>query len=680
MKKKFLSIVVFLFSIFFIGNIDVFAANKPYTISAHDIPADTYIIGTHAFDTNRTYLSTEDIMWAARTIEDVESKDDMIIYYKNYNGKWINGRTGENVTVPSTFKIEEVNGEDIKGVAIQTVLEEVEYDGGTSGYSSIHEDDYNTTGIWLKNDGNKTEYNYDIIFNAFNVKDGEYNFDLKCHDYEITEDDYIPTPFSIGTIPQTVTISNGQFRLPIEFNISNINDYVSCRLELEKDEEVIESGFSIGLEDAEPMLNAFAIEMTAHEVNGDGIGFYPVFADYTNDFYDIYDSSIEINELELIFESRFIEEGDYNVEIIATKDGEKINIDYDEVFMVGEGSDPAYGLSNSKHYLTFEEPITTGEYQFEIILTNVNNKPVITEYVYLTVTGETKLEISEQVYDVNDEIYYDLDKLVFDNSKKRKFNMNIFTKNIPIGTYAVKAKLDYANYVPIPVNFELKYNQNIETKEIFDREYFKFEFEIPKTTKVGDEIVKVGHGKYYVELTLHEYIEDYNGDMVINDVPVARTGFYFTINKHVNGLYGDISGNGEVSNDDTILLREALSGKRELTPDQLDVADVNQDNSVDSVDVQIIRKHIVDNITLPYDSGDKYPITYDLNGGMFEGFYDTAYADISLPLTLTNPVREGYRFIGWTSAVIGADPQINVTIPEGMKMHLNFTANWEPIN
>jgi len=677
MKKKFISIVVFLFSIFFIGNINVFAANNPYTISAHDMPSDTYVIGTHVFDTNRTYLSTEDIMWAARTIEDVENKDDMVIYYKNYDGMWVNGRTGDNITVPSTFKIEEVNGEELKDVSINTVLEEYEHEYGT-GYTSIHEDDYDMSGLWLKNDATKTDYDYEVVFNAFNINDGEYKFDLKCHDYKITEDDYIPTPFNIGTMPQSVTVSSGVFRLPIEFDATNINDYVSCAMELEKDEEIIESGFSIGLEDAEPVLNAFAIEMAAKEVNGEGIGFYPVFADYPNNFYDIYDSDIEINELELVFKSRFIEEGDYNLEIVGSKNGEVINVEYDDVFIIGEGADPAYGLANAKHYIKFDQSLTSGEYEFKITLTNANNEFVITEYVYLTVTDETKMIISDEVWE-DPEVYYSLDELVFDNSKKRKFNMGIFTENISEGTYAIKAKLDYANYVPTPVNFELKYNQNVEVIKSDEIEYFDFSFEIPKTTKVGDEIVKVGHGKYYVELTLHEFVEDEFGDMVVSDIAIARTGFYFTITKHINGIWGDISGDGEVLPDDTVLLREAISGDRELTSDQWDVADVNLDNSVDSLDVHIIRRYLVDNITLPYDSGDKYSITYDLNGGMFEGFYDTVYADISLPLTLTNPVRDGYKFIGWTGSAAfgGGEPVINATIPEGYEMPLHLTANWE---
>jgi len=50
------------------------------------------------------------------------------------NGIWIDGLTGENLTVPSTFKLEEINGEEISLVLINVVLEEYEVDGG-EGYS-----------------------------------------------------------------------------------------------------------------------------------------------------------------------------------------------------------------------------------------------------------------------------------------------------------------------------------------------------------------------------------------------------------------------------------------------------------------------------------------------------------------------------------------------------------------
>lgn len=518
MKKKFISIVVFLFSVFFMARTEVLAASNPYTIFSHDVPTDTYIIGSHAFDTNRTYLSTEDIMWAARTIEDVESKDDMIIYYKNYDGEWINGRTGENVTVPSTFKIEEVNGEEVKGIFINTVLEEWTNEEST-GFSSIHEDDYNQSGLWLKKDETKTEYNYDVVFDAFNINDGDYKFDIKCHDYEITEDDYIPTPFNIGTTPSSITVTNGGFRLPIEFNSEDINDYVSCAITLETEDESIESGFSIAFEDAMPTLNAFGMHMTANSTIDEGIGFYTIFSDVYNQFYDIYNSSFEVTDFSIGFFSRFIEEGDYNLEVNATRDGETININYPDTLSIGEGEEPVFIYSNAILELSLKEKLSVGEYEFEITLRDIDGEEVTTEYVYLLVSDEAKMDISKEVWE-EPEVYYSLDELAFDNSKKRKFNMDIFTENIPVGTYAVKAKLDYMWEMVIPVNFELKYNQNVDIIKPGDVEYFDFAFEVPKGADIG---------YYYVELTLHEYVEDSFGDIVVSEAPIASTGFTFAV-------------------------------------------------------------------------------------------------------------------------------------------------------
>lgn len=512
--KKFISFIIFLFSIFFIGNVSVYAANNPYLISAHDISPDTYVIGTHMFDENRTYLSTEDMMWAARTIEDAESKEDMVVYYKNYNGEWQNGRTGENITVPSTFKIEEYNGEKAKAVLISTVMEEVDCSGATC-YSSIHEDDYNEAGIMLKSDGTKTNYEYEIRFDAHNFVDGKYNFDLTCHKYDIVDNEFIPSPYNIGPIPDTINILNGGFTLPVNIDATDLGEYVSCAYELEKDEEIYESGFFVTNSDEEPMLNAFAMEMTANEVNGEGIGFYPIFRDYTNTnyFYDIYSSVSEINEFALMFNTRFIEEGDYNIEIFATKDGEEINVDYDEVFTISEEVDPAYILANAKHYLTFDEPLSVGEYGFDIILTDVNDEMVTTEYVYLTVTDEKTMDIIE-VWGEPEE-WYDIDNFTFDSLKKRKFHMTIDTENIPEGVYAIKAELNYDDAV-IPPNFNLKAYQNIEIIKPYEVDYFDYYFEVSKGAKIGN---------YTVNLTLHEI----NEDGYPMETPIARTSFRFAV-------------------------------------------------------------------------------------------------------------------------------------------------------
>lgn len=82
-------------------------------IKAEDIDRNTYVIGTHMFtrETNDNYngqLTIKLIMLAAKTIES-DNIDDMVIYYKNAKGKWIDGVSGEELTVPETFEISHIN-------------------------------------------------------------------------------------------------------------------------------------------------------------------------------------------------------------------------------------------------------------------------------------------------------------------------------------------------------------------------------------------------------------------------------------------------------------------------------------------------------------------------------------------------------------------------------------------
>ncbi len=100
MKKK---LLYFLMLLGFAGLTNVNAKE----IAADDIEPRTYIIGTHEF-TESTTLSTKHIMLASKTI-DGNTLNDMIIYYKNPRGKWINGLTGEIVEVSEKFNIEYVD-------------------------------------------------------------------------------------------------------------------------------------------------------------------------------------------------------------------------------------------------------------------------------------------------------------------------------------------------------------------------------------------------------------------------------------------------------------------------------------------------------------------------------------------------------------------------------------------
>lgn len=73
-----------------------------------------------------------------------------------------------------------------------------------------------------------------------------------------------------------------------------------------------------------------------------------------------------------------------------------------------------------------------------------------------------------------------------------------------------------------------------------------------------------------------------------------------------------------------------------------------------------------------------YVIQYDLQGGSVNGnpiSYDVTSPDI----TLRNPTKVGYTFIGWTGSN-GATPQTTVVIKQGTTGNLSYTANWKVNN
>ena len=105
-------------------------------------------------------------------------------------------------------------------------------------------------------------------------------------------------------------------------------------------------------------------------------------------------------------------------------------------------------------------------------------------------------------------------------------------------------------------------------------------------------------------------------------------------------------------------------------------ADVNQDGEIDDVDKKILMCYISNwPISLPYNSGAKYKIIYDLNDGINSSDNIKTYAAISLPFELEQPTKEGCLFLGWTGSN-GDTPQKEVTIAEGTTGDLTYTANW----
>ena len=74
-----------------------------------------------------------------------------------------------------------------------------------------------------------------------------------------------------------------------------------------------------------------------------------------------------------------------------------------------------------------------------------------------------------------------------------------------------------------------------------------------------------------------------------------------------------------------------------------------------------------------------YTITYELNGGTILGTNPISYNVESSEITLINPTKTGYNFIGWTGTGL-TEQTLTVTIPAGSIENRTYTANWAEIN
>lgn len=89
--------------------------------------------------------------------------------------------------------------------------------------------------------------------------------------------------------------------------------------------------------------------------------------------------------------------------------------------------------------------------------------------------------------------------------------------------------------------------------------------------------------------------------------------------------------------------------------------------------VAVNSTHTIDATFKPKE----YPISYDLAGGT-EYTNPETYNIESKSITLTNPTREGYSFVGWIGTDVDA-PSTNVIIPKGSYGPREYIATWRPV-
>ena len=78
-------------------------------------------------------------------------------------------------------------------------------------------------------------------------------------------------------------------------------------------------------------------------------------------------------------------------------------------------------------------------------------------------------------------------------------------------------------------------------------------------------------------------------------------------------------------------------------------------------------------------STDAYTIACSLDGGSVATPNQTTYYVTSDAITLNNPTKNYYTFIGWTGSN-GVVPQMTVTIPQGSTGNRSYTANYVPVS
>lgn len=745
MKKKLLYLLL-LFGILFCIKINVNAKE----ILSSDISPRTYIIGAYEFTENTT-LTTRHIMLASKTI-DGNTLNDMIIYYKNPRGKWINGLTGEIVEVSDKFNIEYVDLikflttptlENILGDETSATLSITSsgyyldsnnlskisgwelYEKTTDGYSKITEG---------------TNYNYKVTLNPGETK----TFVARVYKLNETLDrvysDYSNEVEVTREKLNTPTLANDyNDKTKASLSILGAGYYGSSEETLKEISgwelyEKTENGYSkitegtnytYQMELVPGETKTFVARVYKDKENGDRI-----YSEYSNELEVTREklqtptlandpSDLSGAHLSMAVEGYYASGEDALKEITGWELYEKTENGY---VTIANDSTYSHNVSMDQgttktfiarvYYENENVTKTYSEYSNEVVVTiekikvptltfSKNNDKmtlsIIAEGTYKDETeqnkitgwelyekGETNtLVTSDKSYTYEMDIPYGETKTYYAriyivdvyNNKVYSENSAELVINEKLPTPTLSNDYSYTDGAKLSILTEGYYGSDVEKKNMISG------WELYEKTESGYSILTEGTN-YTYELAMESgssktfvsrVYKNINGEKVYsdysNEITIERI------------LIGDANCDGEISGLDSSIISRYVDN---LSVDKISLknADVNLDGEVNEVDSTIILYYIAhkdseDAITLPYDAGKVYKITYDLDGGVLnDGSHNPgSYAEISLPFSLSVPTKDGYEFIGWTGSN-GDTPELEVTILKGTTGNLNYKANW----
>ena len=745
MKKKLLYLLL-LFGILFCIKINVNAKE----ISSSDISPRTYIIGAYEFTENTT-LTTRHIMLASKTI-DGNTLNDMIIYYKNPRGKWINGLTGEIVEVSEKFNIEYVDLikflttptlENILGDETSATLSITSsgyyldsnnlskisgwelYEKTTDGYSKITEG---------------TNYNYKVTLNPGETKTFvarvyklNETLDRVYSDYsnevEVTREK-LNTPTLANDYNDktkaSLSILGAGYYGSSEETLKEISGWELYEKTTDGYSKITEgTNYTYQMELVPGEAKTFVARVYKDKENGDRI-----YSEYSNELEVTREklqtptlandpSDLSGAHLSMAVEGYYASGEDALKEITGWELYEKTENGY---VTIANDSTYSHNVSMDQgttktfiarvYYENENVTKTYSEYSNEVVVTiekikvptltfSKNNDKmtlsIIAEGTYKDETeqnkitgwelyekGETNTLItSDKPYTYEMDIPYGETKTYYAriyivdvyNNKVYSENSAELVINEKLPTPTLSNDYSYTDGAKLSILTEGYYGSDVEKKNMISG------WELYEKTESGYSILTEGTN-YTYELAMESgssktfvsrVYKNINGEKVYsdysNEITIERI------------LIGDANCDGEISGLDSSIISRYVDN---LSVDKISLknADVNLDGEVNEVDSTIILYYIAhkdseDAITLPYDAGKVYKITYDLDGGVLnDGSRNPgSYAEISLPFSLSIPTKDGYEFIGWTGSN-GDTPELEVTILKGTTGNLNYKANW----